>query len=60
MQQFSREAILWGQLSHRNLLPFYGIYRYRGRLCLVSPWIEHGHIREFLERNPDADRVHLV
>ncbi|KAF9455773.1 hypothetical protein BDZ94DRAFT_1205430 [Collybia nuda] len=60
VKQFSREAILWGQLSHRNLLPFYGIYRYRNRLCLVSPWIEHGHIREYLERNSDVNRLHLA
>ena len=59
-QQFSAEAILWGQLSHINLLPIYGLYRYDGRLCLVAPWMEHGDIMTFLEKQPDANRALLV
>lgn len=55
--------MLWGQLSHTNVLPFYGISRLddtRQRIGLVSPWMEHGNVNEFLVRNPDADRRLLV
>jgi hypothetical protein len=30
------------------------------RLCLISPWYTHGHIRKYLEDNPDANRLKLV
>jgi hypothetical protein len=55
--------VLWGQLSHINVLPFHGITRLgdiRQRIGLVSPWMEHGNINEFLVKNPDADRRLLV
>jgi hypothetical protein len=32
------------------------------RLCLVSPWMENGHIRKFLRNNnsTNTDRLSLV
>ncbi|KAF8055785.1 kinase-like domain-containing protein [Lyophyllum atratum] len=56
----SKEAILWGQLSHANLLPIYGLYRLNTRICLVSSWMEHGVITQYLANYPDADRLLLV
>ncbi|KAJ7775043.1 kinase-like domain-containing protein, partial [Mycena metata] len=47
---FGQEALIWRQLSHPNLLPFYGLYFLQDRLCLVSPWMENGHIRHFLKK----------
>ncbi|KAF8077626.1 kinase-like domain-containing protein [Lyophyllum atratum] len=58
--RFYQEAILWGQLSHPNLLPFYGLYHFRSRLCLVSPWAENGDITMYLENNPGVNRVLLA
>ncbi|RDB18407.1 Serine/threonine-protein kinase STY8 [Hypsizygus marmoreus] len=60
LKRFSAEAILWGQLSHPNLLPIYGLYRYKSRLCLVSPWMENGDINTYLQETQDVDRVLLV
>ncbi|KAJ7651156.1 kinase-like domain-containing protein [Roridomyces roridus] len=51
LKGFSREAVIWRQLSHPNLLPFYGLYKFRQRLCLVSPWMENGHVRAFLKEH---------
>ncbi|KAJ7698232.1 hypothetical protein B0H16DRAFT_1484510 [Mycena metata] len=48
--EFGREALIWRQLSHPNLLPFFGLYYFQQRLCLVSPWMENGHIRVFLKK----------
>ncbi|KAJ7633219.1 kinase-like domain-containing protein [Roridomyces roridus] len=50
LKGFSREAVIWRQLSHPTLLPFYGLYKFRQRLCLVSPWMENGHVRAFLKK----------
>ncbi|KAJ7689483.1 kinase-like domain-containing protein [Mycena rosella] len=61
LKEFGREALLWRQLSHPNLLPFFGLYYLDNRLCLVSPWMSNGHVLEFLENAPpDTDRLSLI
>ena len=67
VQQFSKEAIIWGQLKHRNLLPLYGVsagIKITGidyeHPCLVSPWMENGNIRVFVRTNPTVNRFKLV
>ncbi|KAJ7709206.1 kinase-like domain-containing protein [Mycena olivaceomarginata] len=52
LKEFSREALIWRQLCHPNLLPFFGLYYLDNRLCLVSPWMENGNIMEFLRSEP--------
>lgn len=63
MQAFSREAILWSQVKHPNVLPFYGVYQLDDmyhKVCLVSPWMENGNLREYLATHPQTDRLLLV
>ncbi|KAG6916387.1 hypothetical protein DXG01_007060 [Tephrocybe rancida] len=50
--------MLWAQLSHENVLPFYGIYTIGDNPLprLISPFLENGKILDFLDRNPDSDR----
>ncbi|KAJ7572853.1 kinase-like domain-containing protein, partial [Mycena floridula] len=52
LKDFSREIIIWSQLSHPNVLPLYGIYyldhRDTSQACIVSPWMEHGNLLKFL------------
>ncbi|KAJ3561049.1 hypothetical protein NP233_g10436 [Leucocoprinus birnbaumii] len=60
---FVKEAIIWSQLSHPNVLPFYGIYvlgDQRSRMALVSPWQENGNIAVYLRNKPDSARFPLV
>ncbi|KAJ7698157.1 kinase-like domain-containing protein [Mycena metata] len=62
---FRKEAIIWRQLAHPNLLPFIGIFYQdigtRRRLCLVSPWMENGNIYNYLGSNPvGINRLTLV
>jgi serine/threonine protein kinase len=67
-QDLLHEFMTWRQLSHPNLLPFYGIYfledTLETRFCLVSPWMENGNVVEFLARQnymaPYTDCVSLV
>ncbi|KAG5349736.1 hypothetical protein C0989_002094 [Termitomyces sp. Mn162] len=56
---YLRQAALWGQLSHPNILPFYGICRlsdHEQTLCLVLPWMHNGNIREFLSTPAQSQR----
>jgi Protein tyrosine and serine/threonine kinase len=68
LQNLLREFITWRQLSHPNVLPFYGVYFLDDtldiRFCLVSPWMENGNIVEFLDRRnrmaPNTDTTNCV
>ncbi|KAJ3565208.1 hypothetical protein NP233_g7777 [Leucocoprinus birnbaumii] len=62
---YAKEAVVWSQLKHPNLLPFYGIYRLdeshgSGRIALVSPWMDNGNISEYLINKPDTARFPLT
>ncbi|KAF9446619.1 kinase-like protein [Macrolepiota fuliginosa MF-IS2] len=62
-QVFLKEAAIWRQLQHPNLLPFYGVYHLddsHGRICLISPWMENGAIVEYLRVHPGVKRLLLV
>ncbi|EJD40027.1 kinase-like protein [Auricularia subglabra TFB-10046 SS5] len=56
-----REIKRWSELNHARILPFYG-YCVLGlaQVCLVSPYMTNGNMREFLARNPTADRFALA
>ncbi|KAJ7125797.1 kinase-like domain-containing protein, partial [Mycena crocata] len=56
-KEFGREALVWRQLSHPNLFPFFGLYYAESRLYLVSPWMENRNIRTFSKTWPCFDVV---
>jgi hypothetical protein len=66
-QVVCREALLWRQLSHPYILPFLGVdaetFASRNALCLVSPWMERGTLKQYITSdsyNPPVDRHRLV
>ncbi|KAK7019397.1 hypothetical protein VNI00_018086 [Paramarasmius palmivorus] len=64
LKEYLREAIIWRQLRHPNLLPCLGLYYLDDtqRVCLVSPWMENGNLVDFLRNQPPeaVDRVQLM
>jgi serine/threonine protein kinase len=58
--QVCREALLWKQLRHPNILPLLGIDAglFSPRLCLVSPWSRHGNIAQYM-KDPDILEAHV-
>ncbi|KAF7360477.1 Protein kinase domain-containing protein [Mycena venus] len=61
LKEFAREALIWRQLCHPNVLPLFGLYYCHGRLCLVCPWMENGHIRAFSKKeSPDTDILDIA
>jgi hypothetical protein len=62
-----KEALLWRQLDHPYILPFIGVdaetFASRGMLCLVSPWMEQGTIKQYIMSPSyivNRDRCRLV
>ncbi|KAF9255255.1 kinase-like protein [Marasmius fiardii PR-910] len=63
LKDYVREAIVWQQLEHPNLLPFMGMHylnEARTQLCLVSPWMEQGNLTKYLETTPKEDIDHYL
>ncbi|KAF9255256.1 kinase-like protein [Marasmius fiardii PR-910] len=63
LRDYNREAIVWQQLDHPNVLPFMGMYymnEARTQLCLVSPWMERGNLATFLETTPREEVDHYL
>ncbi|KAK1218791.1 hypothetical protein PQX77_018501 [Marasmius sp. AFHP31] len=59
---YMREAILWKQLRHPNLLPFIGMYYLdegRNQLCLISPWMDRGDLTRYLKNTLRENVDHL-
>ncbi|KAF9441204.1 kinase-like protein [Macrolepiota fuliginosa MF-IS2] len=59
----AKEGIVWGELRHPNILPFYGIYyldEIRERFCFVSPWMDRGGLAAYLEKNPSIPRMPYI
>jgi len=60
LQRFCREAVAWKHLRHPNILPLLGVTLNEYRFALVSDWMEHGNINEFIERDDHVNRTELV
>ncbi|KAF8130910.1 kinase-like domain-containing protein [Mycena galopus ATCC 62051] len=51
--KFCREALLWKDLQHPHILPFWGIDgdSFPSSLCMVLPWMEHGTVMHYLKQH---------
>ena len=47
-------------LRHPNILPLLGVTISENRLVMVSEWMEKGNIKEFVNANPNVDRLEIV
>ncbi|KIJ11644.1 hypothetical protein PAXINDRAFT_157246 [Paxillus involutus ATCC 200175] len=59
-----REASIWAQLSHKNILPLYGVtYDFSLLPSLVSSWMSNGSLEQFLGVNdhlPMPQKVNML
>ncbi|KAJ7718999.1 hypothetical protein B0H16DRAFT_1607752 [Mycena metata] len=59
-KQFTREVLLWRQLSHPRVLPFFGANRLNNKLFSVSPWMENGDVPQFWREKPTLAEQHRL
>ena len=48
------------RISHPNLLPVIEISELPFPFCIMSPWMSNGNITQYIQVNPDANRLMLV
>jgi serine/threonine protein kinase len=50
-QAFCKEALVWRQMAHPNVLPFIGVdaetFADTGFLCMISPWMANGSLLDY-------------
>ena len=59
-QEFCREVVIWKQFKHPNLLQLLGAKVSPPNLMMVSEWMEHGTIMDFVTAFPETNRLKLV
>ncbi|KAJ7840713.1 kinase-like domain-containing protein [Mycena olivaceomarginata] len=61
MELLNREARMWRNLKHPNILPFLGVYEIGAPLpILLSPFFTFGHIGIYLRNHASASRQQLM
>ncbi|KAK0435392.1 kinase-like domain-containing protein [Armillaria borealis] len=62
ISKFCREALVWRNVKHPNVLPFLGVNKeiFAPSFCLISPWMDNGDIMSFLRRHPRLDRLKSI
>ncbi|PBK70519.1 kinase-like protein [Armillaria solidipes] len=62
IQRVIREAMIWRQCDHPNILPFFGVFQdpIIPSYCLVSPFMANGSLPRFLNNTKCPDRYKLA
>jgi hypothetical protein len=50
----------WKTLRHPNILPLIGVMMSETQFAMVSDWMVHGNITDFVMAYPDVNRLALV
>ncbi|CAE6473848.1 unnamed protein product [Rhizoctonia solani] len=59
LKRAAHELYVWSKCKHPNVLELCGVMLFRDRIAMVSPWLNNGHLRWFLSRDPQVDRCAL-
>ena len=51
---------MWKHVSSPYILKFNGVFYHNDMPAIVTSWMSHGNITEYLEKHLGADRLHLV
>jgi serine/threonine protein kinase len=67
IQKLCREALVWRQLKHPNVLSFiglsYSVFPHDLLPCLLAPWMENGTLKDYINMihyDPERDIPRLV
>ncbi|KAG8729366.1 hypothetical protein FRC11_008922, partial [Ceratobasidium sp. 423] len=59
LKRAARELYTWSNCKHPNVLQLLGLAVFRGRIGMVSPWMDHGTLPRYLDGNTEMDRCNL-
>ncbi|KAG9127454.1 hypothetical protein FRC07_013637 [Ceratobasidium sp. 392] len=59
LKRTARELYTWSKCRHRYIAPLLGLAEFRGQIAMVSPWMEKGDLRSYVNNSQNVDRLHL-
>lgn len=51
---------MWKTLQHPNVLPLIGVTMSERQFAMISDFMGHGNINDYVRAHPDANRVRIV
>ncbi|KAF8600424.1 kinase-like protein [Ceratobasidium sp. AG-I] len=55
----AREIYTWSKCKHAHVLELIGLASFRGHVAMVSSWMAHKSLSNYLTQQPDVDRCEL-
>jgi hypothetical protein len=52
--------VTWKTLRHPNVLPLIGVMMSDNQFAMISDWMVHGNINDFVKAHPGVKRLELV
>ncbi|KAG8777304.1 hypothetical protein FRC12_000438 [Ceratobasidium sp. 428] len=59
MVRRARGVYAWSKCHHPNVLPLISLAEFRGGFTTISPWMDNGNVRDYVNKQPGADRFNL-
>ncbi|KAG9075207.1 hypothetical protein FRC06_010224, partial [Ceratobasidium sp. 370] len=59
LKHSARELHTWSKCNHPNVARLMGLAEFNGQIAMVSLWMENGHLRDYVNKNPTVDRLEL-
>ncbi|KAG9089081.1 hypothetical protein FRC06_001722, partial [Ceratobasidium sp. 370] len=59
LKDSARELRTWSKCNHPNVARLMGLAEFNDQIAMVSPWMENGHLRNYVNKNPTVDRLEL-
>lgn len=56
LKSVARELHTWSKCRHPNVIKLLGLVMFRGKIGMVSIWMENGNLPNYLSNNPRVDR----
>ncbi|KAF8598264.1 kinase-like protein, partial [Ceratobasidium sp. AG-I] len=53
------ELHVWSKCTHSYVQELLGVARVRDQTAMISRWLEHGNLPEYLKNHPAADRCQM-
>jgi len=59
-KRYCKEVIVCKRVRHRNILSIEGVAPELFAFCMVSQWMEHGNVLNYVNRYPEVNRLELL
>ncbi|QRV89425.1 Tyrosine kinase catalytic domain protein [Ceratobasidium sp. AG-Ba] len=60
LKDAARELYVWAKCNHPNVIKLLGLVEFRGRIGMVTIWMENGNLSYYLSQNPEVKRHYVV